>query len=795
MRMPIITIFATLNDLYKIVWMKKIFTLFFALIATGTAMAVVEPADTTRHVVVDDVSIIASAPKQHFGLSKEPISSSVVNLDFMNREVVRSVKDLSALMPNFYQPDYGSRMTSSIYVRGFGARIDQPVMGMMVDGVSYMNKNNYDFEFADVARVELLRGPQSTLYGRNTMGGQMNIYTLSPLHYEGVRGELEYGSGNSARAKLNFYDKVGDKFAYSVGAYANRTDGFVDNAYDGSDVDWGKSGGARLRVIWQMGRGWSLDNVASFGYNDEGGYAYAPYDEQTQSVGKVNYNDPSTYMRYNFSDGLILSHMGEKYKFTATTSYQFMHDRMHMDNDLTPASIFTLVQEQKEHAVTEDVVLRTNDSSRRWQWIAGAYGFYKTTDMNAPVKFMQDGISDLILGNMPAMIKQFLTIDPFVLDSNFDIPTYGMALYHESSLRAGERWRFTAGLRLDYEASKMNYDNFTIVNYSFNMPPMGPSMPPISINNRPVEVPFKGEEKLDYLELLPKVAVNFTTGVGDLYATATRGYKAGGFNTQIFSDILQNKLKTALMADAMGSMGGGGRPTSQQPNTNPSQGGSTASYDEASVTTYDPEYSWNYEVGGHLRFAQGRVNVDFAAFWIECRDQQLTVFPEGQTTGRMMSNAGKSRSRGVELSATWEVTDNLMLSANYGYTQAKFEEFNDGNNDYSGNYLPYAPQNTSSAAVSYRIPLNCAVLDDITLNASWQGAGKIYWNEANTLHQNFYSLLNASVELRKGDYTLSLWGRNLANTDYYTFYFMSMGSSFMNVGKPCRWGATFSFAL
>lgn len=766
--------------------MKRFFILCAVVMmgfGVASATQIVEPVDTTRHIVVDDISIITSAPKQHFGLSKEPISSSVVNLEYLNREVVRSVKDLSALMPNFYQPDYGSRMTSSIYVRGFGARIDQPVMGMMVDGVSFMNKNNYDFDFCDIARVELLRGPQSTLYGRNTMGGQMNIYTLSPLHYEGVRGELEYGSGNSLRAKLNYYDKVSRKFAYSVGAYANRTDGFVDNAYDGSDVDWSKSGGARLRTIWQMGRGWSLDNAASFGYNNEGGYAYAPYNLQTQSVEAVNYNSPSNYMRQSFSDGLVVSHSGEEYKFTATTSYQFMHDRMRMDQDFTPESIFTLKQEQKEHAITEDVVLRTNDYSRRWQWVTGVYGFYKTIDMSAPVNMLEGGIDNLILGNMPAMIKPFLTIDPFVLDSNFTLPTYGLALYHESSLRVGERWRFTAGLRLDYEASKMNYDNSSAVIYSFNMPSMGQGMPSININNREFKMPFKGEEKLDYFELLPKFAVNYTTSVGDLYATATRGYKAGGFNTQIFSDILQNKLKNGLMADVMSQAGRPSTPTEPSP------------YDAASVTTYKPEYSWNYELGGHLRFAEGRVNVDFAAFWIECRDQQLTVFPEGQTTGRMMSNAGKSRSRGVELSATWEVTDNLMFSANYGYTQAKFEEFNDGKNDYSGNYLPYAPQNTSSASVSYRIPLNCAVLDDITLNASWQGAGKIYWNEANTFKQDFYSLLNASVELRKGDYKLSLWGKNLTNADYYTFYFMSMGNSFMNVGKPCRWGATLSFAL
>jgi outer membrane receptor protein involved in Fe transport len=282
--------------------------------------------------------------------------------------------------------------------------------------------------------------------------------------------------------------------------------------------------------------------------------------------------------------------------------------------------------------------------------------------------------------------------------------------------------------------------------------------------------------------------VNYTTGAGDLYATVTRGYKAGGFNTQIFSDILQNKVKSALMNDAMSAMGRPSAPAEPSP------------YDAASVTTYDPEYSWNYEIGGHLQFADKRVNVDFAAFWIECRDQQLTVFPEGTTTGRMMSNAGKSRSRGVEVSASWDVfkltnLSHFRLMANYGYTHAEFEEFNDGVNDYSGNYLPYAPKHTASLGASYNMWIGGSLLDEIVLSASWQGAGEIYWNESNTLKQDFYSQLNASVELRKGDFSLSLWGRNLTNTDYYTFYFKSMNNNFYNYGKPARLGVTLSFAM
>ena len=781
--------------------MKRFFT-FCATVVMGFGVAsatqIVEPADTTRHIVVDDISIIASAPKQHFGLSKEPISSSVVNLEYLNREVVRSVKDLSAMMPNFYQPDYGSRMTSSVYVRGFGARIDQPVIGVTVDGVPYLNKNNYDFDMLDVARIELLRGPQSTLYGRNTMGGQMNIYTLSPMNYEGARVGLEYGSANTFQGKASYYGRSeSGKFGYMVGGFYNRTDGFFENAYNGEKIDWGESSGGRVRLVGDLGRGWELENIAQIGYADEGGYAYSAFDAEKGSAAEVNYNHPSRYMRLNVSDGLVLSHVGEKYRFTATTSYQFTHDKMDIDNDFTPKDMFTLIQEQREHAVTEDIVFRTNDDSRRWQWLTGAYGFYKRIDMSAPVSFQQDGINDLILGNMPAMVKRFLTIEPFDLKSDFDIPTYGAAVYHESSLRAGKRWRFTAGLRLDYEKSTMDYDNFSEVDYKFNMSAMNPNMPAL---DRTVEVKMQGKEELDFLELLPKFAVNFTTGAGDLYATVTRGYKAGGFNTQIFSDILQNKMKTALMSDAMGSMGGGGRPSSQAGGRPSGQPSATPSYDEASVTTYKPEYSWNYEVGGHLKLAKGRVALDFAAFWIECRDQQLTVFPDGLTTGRMMSNAGKSRSRGVELSATWDVLSlmsmsNLRLTANYGYTHAQFIEFNDGVNDYSGNFLPYAPQHTLSLGASYDCWIGGRLLDEIVLSASWQGAGKIYWNEANSLHQNFYSLLNASVELRKGDFSLSLWGRNLTNTDYYTFYFKSMNNNFLNHGKPIRLGVTLSFAM
>ena len=750
--------------------MKLLFALL-TLAGGGPGDLAPEPVDTLQNI--ERVTVVAPAAKQNFSLRRQPIASTVLGPAAIERERVLSVKDLTAVVPNFYQPDYGSRMTSSIYVRGFGARIDQPVVGVNVDEIPYLNKNNYDFDLFDIARIEVLRGPQGTLYGRNTIGGQINVYTLSPMGYRGVRASAEYGTGNTVRAKASYYGRPAERFGISVGGYYTRTDGFFDNEYDGSDCDWGHSAGGRVRTVWEPAGGWSVDNVATVASSLEGGYAYCLYDEAGATVSPVNYNDPNSYERLSVTDGLVIKHEGENVLFSAATGYQYLYDRMRIDNDFTPRSLFTLVQQQREHALTEDVVVRSNDAARRWQWITGAYGFYKHLRMEAPVTFLRDGIDDLILGaandgiqSVMPWAELMIEEDAFDIASNFTIPTYGMALYHESSLRAG-RWRFTAGLRLDYEASRMDYDNYTAIHYR-----LSPMMPQF----RELSMPFVGRERLDYLELLPKFAANFSTGVGEFYVTAARGYKAGGFNTQIFSDILQNRLMAAMMEDM-------GMPATPSP------------YNEASATTYKPEYSWNYEAGGHLSFAGGRLRADFALFWIECRDQQLTVFPEGTTTGRMMSNAGRSRSRGAEVSLSWNPTACLGVWGNYGFTDARFVKFDDGEADYAGNVLPYAPRNTVSLGATCRLHVGAGMLDDVVFNCTWQGAGRIYWNENNSLYQNFYSQLGASVELRKGDFTLSLWGRNLTGTDFYTFYFKSVGNSFFNHGKPRQLGLTLSYAM
>ena len=167
-------------------------------------MAVVTIAAAGAHEGISDTlslgEVTVTAIKQSADMRTQATALTVINRQEAERNQVVSVKTAADLVPNLFIPDYGSRMTSTVYVRGIGTRIDQPAVGLSIDNVPVMTKENYDFDLMDIARFEMLRGPQNTLYGRNTLGGVMNIYTLSPLNYQGTRALVEGASHGTWRA-------------------------------------------------------------------------------------------------------------------------------------------------------------------------------------------------------------------------------------------------------------------------------------------------------------------------------------------------------------------------------------------------------------------------------------------------------------------------------------------------------------------------------------------------------------------------------------------------------------------
>ena len=708
-------------------------------------------------VTLDDVSV--TAIKQGAATSIATASTVLGKRDVEMGGIV-TVRGVSDLVPNFFLPDYGSRMTSTIYVRGLGARIDQPSMGLNIDNVPVMCKENYDFDIADIARVEMLRGPQSTLYGRNTMGGLMNVRTLSPMQWQGTRIIAEMASHMSLKAGVSHYARINDHLGIAGGIYYTSTRGQYTNEYNGKKCDWERQGTGRVKLEWQPSASLLLSNTLSASISRQGGYPY-----EWVETGQIAYNDTCFYRRTSIMDGLTITKHFDRWSLASITSYQYIDDNMTLDQDFTPLPYFTLTQARREHAVTQDVVARSNED-RAYKWLVGAFGFYRHYRMDAPVTFKDTGISALIEGHINSMNPYYPVVwneRSFILGSRFTNPTWGIALYHQSSID-WKRFTFTAGLRLDYEHASLRYHSETHTGYKV----MDTAAGSVYLSDN-IDIDDGGSLSKHFTQLLPKFAVTYhlpTNGKSSIYASVSKGYKAGGFNTQMFSDVLQQRL--------MGILGIG------------------AAYDVNDIVGYKPEKAWNYELGGHFESANRRIKGDLALFYIDCRDRQMTIFPDGTTTGRIMTNAGKTRSLGAEASLSVSFTDDLGMNLSYGYCDARFVKYNDGKADYKDKHVPYCPQHTlyAEAFYTYNIKSGSDWAQSITLDANVKGTGEIYWNEANTQRQPFYALLGSSITLAGKHYSLQLWGQNLTGTRYNTFYFVSISHEFLQRGRGRMLGAT-----
>lgn len=714
-------------------------------------------------LTLDEISV--TAIKGGRTLSDEPEAVTLLTGKEINELNIVSMRGVSDVVPNFFMPDYGSRITSTIYVRGIGSRMDQPSVGLNVDNVPYLNKDAYDFDIADIARVEMFRGPQSTLFGRNTIGGLINIQTLSPMQFQGWRAYAELGNGERIRANAGWYHKFSRETGFSIMADYSHLGGFFCNDYNGKKLDKENAGGVRTKFEWLPKDNLRIQNTLSANIVRQGGYPY-----EYIETGRIEYNDTCFYRRFSLTEGLTASWTVNGMEFSSITSVQHINDNMTLDQDFLPESYFTLTQKKKEKAFTEEIVGSGKAAEGKYRWIGGLFGFYKHLDMDAPVTFKDVGIRELIEQHRNDA-NPFYPIDwdtrRFVLNSFFTIPTWGLAAYHESEYQAGN-WTFTAGIRLDYEKSRLKYHSQCNTGYQIYEKTDDGYIP---YRHIPIDIDDRGDVSLDFLTLLPKVAVmyEFDNRRGNVYAKVSRGYKAGGFNTHMFSDVLQQRL--------MGIMGIGSQ------------------YNPEDIVSYKPEKSWNYELGSHLNFPEAGVSAAVAAFYIDCRDQQLTIFPDGTTTGRMMANAGRTRSVGMEISASWEIGERTVINGSYGLTDAKFLKFFNGIQDYSGKRIPYVPSNTMFLQGLYTLPLTKDRERQIIFDLNLRGTGPIYWNEENDRKQNFYCLLGASVTLVLKNWEIRAWGKNLTDTGYNTFYFKSMGNEFLQRGRGVEAGVSVQFIM
>ena len=767
--------------------------------------------DTIKTLNLDEF-VITSSVKETNALKRMPTAISVISPKMLQDRQVESLTSLSGMVPNFFVPDYGSKVSTPIYIRGVGARSGSQTVSLYVDNVPYFNPSTFDFEFQDIQRIEVLRGTQGTLYGRNAIGGIVNVYTLSPLSYQGSSVAVGGGNHGQFEARMSNYSKFNDKFGTSLALYYKKHDGYFINNYTGKKADDYENMGGRLKFELAANDSFTASLFSVFDFVSQGAFPYMHVDSTA-----VNFNEPSSYKRKMYSQGLSLKYQGEGFEVNSNTGYQYLNDDMRMDQDYSPRSVFSIQQEQNQHSLSQEITFKSV-KKERYKWVIGAFGFYDYRKVNTPVAIKKDGVG-MLQKQLDDIIKKMMPpMPPGMSDPSFKYandridlpgiyrkPSKGIALFEQSSMNdlfGAEGLSLTFGIRADYEHTAIDYYTET-QGVAINItPPARPGTTP-KVQSVKGDTIMQGTFSKNFWQVLPKLALQYDIRDNAfIYLSASKGYKTGGYNEQSFSKISQDVMKETLMKKVMGGMpgvkpGGGTPPTIPPAVTKPEP----LSLEQQ--LSFDPEISWNYELGGRFSFLNDKLNTTFSLFAIDVDNIQLIHLSEG---GRTVSNGGKSSSRGAELSLAYAPSRSFSFFTEYGFVNAEFKNYltldKKGDPvDYSGNKIPFAPRHTLSLGGSFRHSFSGnSLIDRINATVQYTGAGKIYWTESNNASQSFYGLTNASITVEKGNVGLELWGKNIFDTTYNAFYFEASDmlgpiGPFAQHGYPARIGATLKYTI
>lgn len=791
------------------------------VIFAGLAMALcslpnyaegINVSDTSRVYDLDEVHIIRQ-PKEQYRLRLQPLSSSMYSAGDITALGTRDLRELSAYVPNFTMPSYGSRYTSAMYVRGTGSRINSPAVGIYVDGMPLMSKSALNTHTYDLSRVDVLRGPQGTLYGINSEAGLIRLYTLNPMDYQGTDVKIGAGTHFYRNVEVATYQKPSERFAFSVAGFYQGQNGFFRNQTLGNRADLYNEAGGRLKLIFRPIDRWTVNLLTDYQYTRQNGFPYGAIGEDGVA------QDPSTdrqgnYRRNMMNMALDLRYHAAAFDFASTSSYQYLKDYMLMDIDYSPLDFMQMEERQLQSSYTQEFALRSNRPvGGFWRWTVGAFGGFSWLRTGSLVDFgqgmdaflaqtIQQSMQTAMVRSMAgrfmkpgmteeqaqaaalAMIQQAggvsMTTDMRKVPGLYHTPVYNLGFYHESSFDITPRLTATLGLRYDWSYVRLDYETSSSI-YSV-----------ARVMGREAAVDVSSvlahRQHDQFGQLLPKLGLTYrlTADGSNVYATVSKGYRAGGYNIQMFSDIQQAELRANSSQ----------RADYQVPHTE-------ADYDNINHTiAYRPEVSWNYEAGAHLNLMGRKLQADLSLFYMNISDQQISKMAGNYGFGRRMVNAGRSMSCGLEATLRGlALDDHLAWTLSYGYTRAVFDEYSDSLIvggvktlvDYKDHKVPFVPEHNMAASLDYRWDLTSGPLRAITLGANLTAQGKTYWDEANTVSQRLYAVLGAHVGLDLGRVSLNLWGRNLTDSRYNVFATSSGATGrlswFGQRGNPLQIGA------
>ncbi|KOY86631.1 hypothetical protein AD998_11185 [bacterium 336/3] len=687
--------------------------------------------------VLDDIVVTAQKTEQN--AIQTPIS--VTNLSAKKIEDTRTwgLGGLTALVPNYTYQELGVPFQQVQSIRGIQVFSENPAVSTYIDDVNNIDILANGFAFTDVERIEVLRGPQGTLFGRNAMGGVVNIITKKPTNRTSGFAEVGMGNLGLQRHSLGFKTPIiKNKLFFGINGLFQKQNGYWKNDTTGTGAingnANGKTVGGENNLYGNIFLKWIAHQKLEFTLNLKGqrdwsnntGFFVSQTDRDLALANpdRINLARVGEHERNILNTSLVAKYFGNKFTLTSISAYQtiglsfkdidfpgFYHSfyKSAIGEKLPPQQVYS--QE-----------LRINSSSdSKLQYTAGFYGFSQ-------------------VGYEPSTNLAFespIFPDTYSIFRN-KANNFGIAGFGELSYQLTKKLKATAGLRYDYEKREATFNGFGDAIFSGGV--FTQILPDTTVSG-------------NYSAISPKFALSYAVNErSNIYVTYTRGFRAGGVNAQ----KVPNNVRQ----------------------------------------TFDPEYSNNYEVGYKTSLANNKLSIGASAFLIQWQDLQFFNLVAPFTYAR--ENVGNAQSAGLELEVSVIPVKGLQIDGSFGFNQTEYKSFDlkrvnfgtgvESTTAIGGNSLSNAPSHTIflGAQYEYAISKNLKAV----VRGEVRNIGSYYTDIQNQIKQPTYTLINSRVGLNYEKYSLFFWGQNLNNERYLAF-----GNPDSSFGRNVRTAAPRTFGF
>ncbi|VAV93706.1 TonB-dependent receptor [hydrothermal vent metagenome] len=769
-------------------------SLFKALCLGSVSLCAVETAmaedENEKILVLEEITV--TARKMEEGLQNTPVSITALSAGALEARNLTNLSEVGNFSPNVFMSfttgGSGSGSDALIYIRGVGQSdflfTTDPGVGVYIDGVYYARTVGGVFDLLDLERVEILRGPQGTVFGKNTIGGAVNVISKKPTGETGAKASVTMGSFNRLDvrgsadvsviedklfAKLSFSSKdrdgYGDILDFNTGKVVDHN-GNENSTSARLALRWIPSDRTEVNLISDFTRKREQSTVRTIEFVDSstglaplwnglvGGPAGLPYTDAFVTGNPfTNYGTgPNQNDLNSWGINLTVDHeVSDNVDIKSITAYREFDAHFGRDGDGSPLNYVHTDDTQTQSQLSQEFQLSGVASDDKLNWLVGLFYFNeKGTDQNNVV--LASGLFNALQGlpgtlngsplSAPTApggfgnpINVLLDLD-FNINNKIDIKSY--AVFAQATYDLTEKLSLSIGGRYSYEKKDYTLEHLRITS--------GAAIVPLSTISD------------NWGSFSPKASLDFQVTEDVMtYASISKGFKSGGFN---------------------------GRPTTN-----------------AEVESFAPETVLAYEVGVKSQWADNRVRLNVAAFYNDYNDIQLGSVGADSTGNLILiiQNGGKAVVKGFEVELQAVPAQGLTIEGGIGYTDFGFTRLNPGVQDITlATQQANTPKWTTNLGVSYAIDMsNDATL---TVRGDWSYSGSSYKDVVNTpqLKQKAYSLVNARItyEPSGANWSISALVTNLTDERYIVGGLSTLGSFGIVeavYGRPREWGVSLGY--